>query len=146
MNNLVTIAFDTCRLYADINGYECRSTLLKSKRPNETNAEMYRSRPGIIIRQRNCITVIELMCPFETNQQKSHDYKINKYQNPHSALLNSYSHFKLILLEISSLGFTGSSTKASETYLNGKTLRFCKNYQKVSRIGNTCLILYLLQT
>ena len=42
MNNLVAIVSDTSRLYADINGYECPSTLSKSKRQNETNAEMYR--------------------------------------------------------------------------------------------------------
>ena len=66
MNNLVAIASNTSTLYANINGYECPSTLFKSKRSNETNAEMYRSRPDII-REINCITVIELTCPFETN-------------------------------------------------------------------------------
>ena len=70
MNNLVAIAFEICRLYTDINGYECPSTRFKSTRPNETNAEMYRSRPDIIIRERNCITVIELTCPFEMNLLK----------------------------------------------------------------------------
>ena len=98
MNNLVAIASDTCRSYADINGYECQSTLFESKRPNETNAEMYRSRPDIIIREGNCVTVIELTCPFETNLLKSHDYKVTKYQNLRSALLSPYSHFKLMLL------------------------------------------------
>ena len=34
MNNYVAIASDTGRLYADMNGYECPSTLYKSKRPN----------------------------------------------------------------------------------------------------------------
>ena len=40
MNNLVTIASDTYRFYADINSYECPITLFKSTRPHETNAEM----------------------------------------------------------------------------------------------------------
>ena len=88
MNSLVVIATDTCSLYPDIIGYECPSTLFKSKRPNETKAEMYRWRPDIINRERNCITVIEIMCPFETNQVKSHDYKVTKYENLRSALLN----------------------------------------------------------
>ena len=92
INNLVTIASDTCRLYADINGYECPRTLFKSKRPNEKNPEMYRSRPDIIICERNCITLIELTCPFETNLLKSHDYKITKYQNLRSAFINPCSH------------------------------------------------------
>ena len=49
MNNLITIVSDTCRVYANMNGYECPNTLFKSKRPNETNAEMYQSRPDSII-------------------------------------------------------------------------------------------------
>ena len=85
-DQLVTIASDICRLYADIKGYECPSTLFKSKRPNEINAEMYRSRPDTIIRERNCITVIKLTCPFETNLLKSHDYTITKYRSSQSLL------------------------------------------------------------
>ena len=135
MNNLVTIASDTCRLYADINGYECPSTLFKGKRPNETNAKMCWLRPGIITCERNCITVIKVTCPFETNWLKSHDYKITNYQNLRSPLLNPCSHFKLILLEISSIGFTGSSMKTFETYLNGINLdsvRIIKKCQEVA--------------
>ena len=99
-------------LNPDVNWYECPSTLFKSKIPNETNAEMYRWRPDIIILERNCITVKELSCPFETNLLKSHDYKITKYQNLGNALLNPCSHFILKLLEFSSsLGFTGTSIK-----------------------------------
>ena len=125
----------TSSQYADVNGHECQGTLLKSKRPNETNAELYQLRPDIIIRERNCITVIELTCSFEMNLLKSHDYKVTKYQNLRSALLNPFSHFKLILLEMSSLGFTGSSIKSFETYLNGKNLdsvRIIKKYQEVA--------------
>ena len=54
-----------------------------------------------IIREKNCITVIELTCSFETNPLKSYDYKITKYQNLCNALLSPYLHFTLILLEIS---------------------------------------------
>ena len=113
----------------------------KSKRSNERNAEMYWSRPDIVIRERNCITVVEVMCPFETNLLKSHDYKVSKYQNLHSALPNPCSHFKLILLEISSHDFTGSPIKIFETYLNGRN---CKSSQKMSRSCKTCFILHLL--
>ena len=90
MSNLVAIASDTCKLYADINGYECPSTLFKSKIPNETNAQMYRWRPDIIIPERNCITVIELTCPSETNLLKSHDCKITKNQNRSSQSLLTF--------------------------------------------------------
>ena len=65
MNSLVITTSDTCRLYADIIGYECPSILFRSKRTIEKSAEIYRSRPDIIIRERNCISVIELTCPLE---------------------------------------------------------------------------------
>ena len=123
------------QIYADINGCECPSTLVQSIRPNETNAEMYWSRADIIIRERNCITVIEVTCPFKTNLLSSHDYKIPKYQNLCSDLLNPCSRFKLILLEISSLDFTGPSIKTFETYVNGKNLdfvRIIKKYQEAA--------------
>ena len=87
---------------------------------NETNADMYRSRPDIIIQERNCITLIESKCPFEMNLLKSHNYKITKYQNLFSPLLNPSSHFKLILLESPTHGFTRSLRTTFEIYLNGK--------------------------
>ena len=89
---------------------------------------MYRSRPDII-RERNCITVIELACPFGTNLLKSYDYKNTKYENLRGAFLN------LILLEISCLGFTVSSIKTFETVLNGNNLdsvRIIKTCQGVA--------------
>ena len=135
MNNLVAIDSETWRLYADINGNECPRTLFKSKRRNEANAEMYRSRTDIIIRKRKCITVTELTYPFERNLPKSYDYKVTKYQSLRRALHSTCSHLKLILLEISSLGFTRSSIKTFETYLNGKKLdsvRIIKKYQEVA--------------
>ena len=85
-------------------------------------------------------------CPFETNLLKSYDYKVTKYQSLRSALLNTCSHLKLILLEISSLGFTRSSIKTFETYLNGKNLDSVRIIKKMSRSGITSFILHLLQT
>ena len=134
MKNLVTIASDTCKLYADINGYECPSILFKSKKPNETSAEMYRSRPDIIFRERNCIIVIELTCPFEMN--------LLKYRNLRSALLSLCPHFTLILPEIFSLGFTGSSIKTFQTYIIRKNLdsvRIIKKYQEVAIRASYCI-------
>ena len=118
-----------------MNNLFTKSTLFNSRRPFETNAEMYQSRPDILIPERNCITVIELTCPFEVNLLKSHDYKNTKYQNLQSTLPNLHTCFKLILLEIYSLGFTGSSIKTLETYLNGKnvdSVRVIKKCQEVA--------------
>ena len=122
MNNLSTIA-------SDINGHQCPITLFKSRRPNEAIAKMYRSRPDII-QEENCITVVELTCRLETNLLKLHNYKITKYQNLCSALSNTCSHFKLILLEISYLSFNWSSIKTFKTNLNEKKTLLNVLYKK----------------
>ena len=96
---------------------------------------MYRSRTDIITREGNCNIAIELTCPFGTNLLKLHDYKITKYQNFRRAPLNPCSHFKLRFLEISSLGFTVSSIKTFETYLNGKNLDFVRIIKKCQEVA-----------
>ena len=68
-------------------GMNVEAPYSRAKDQMEKNAEMYRSKPDIIIRETNCITVIELTCPFEKNLLKSHDYKITKYQNPAALFL-----------------------------------------------------------
>ena len=74
MNNLATPASDRGGLYADINGY----VQALCSRVEDQMKQMNRSRPDIIIRERKYITVIEVMCPFETNLLKLHDYKNTK--------------------------------------------------------------------
>ena len=113
--------------------------IINSARPNETNAEMYWSRPYIIIGKRNCITVIELTYCFETNLPKSHDYDTTKYQSLCSALLNFCSHFNWYFLRLP-LNFIRYPIKNIWKLLKWKNRVFCKNHQKVSRSGNTCFI------
>ena len=119
MNNFVTIASEDFRLYADIDGYDCPSRLFRSSRPQDPNADKYRPRPDIAIQERNKSTITELTCPFEKNLEKSRDYKKTRYKN--TFLHSPRPHFNLILLEISSSGFTGS-TKSSEQFLRSKYL------------------------
>ena len=66
------------KLYADIEGFENTNKLFKSSRRNEPNAEMYHQRPDVVILERRRITIIELTCPFETNFNKSHEYKARR--------------------------------------------------------------------
>ena len=119
MNNLVTITSDRFRLYADIDGYECPSRLFKSSRPQDPNSAKYKPSPDIVIQENNKTTIIELTCPFETNLEKSRDYKKTRYKDLRNALLSPRAHFNLILLEISSSGFTGL-TKSLEHFLISK--------------------------
>ena len=121
MNKFVTIASEGFRLYADIDGYDWPSRLFRSSRPQDPDADKYRPRLDIAIQERNKSTVIELTCPLDTNLEKSCDYKKARYKNLSSVLLCPRAHFNLILLEISSSGFTGS-TNSFEQFLKSKDL------------------------
>ena len=107
MNNLITFTSEDFKIYADINGFESTNVLFKSSRPNEPNAEMYRQRPDIVILEKRRITIVELTCPFETNFNKSHEFKTKRYNNLRNALITPHAQFTLILLEISTMGFAG---------------------------------------
>ena len=109
MSNFVTTASEGFRLCTDIDGYGWPSRLFRGNRLQDLNANKYRPRPDITIQGRKKTTIIELTCPFEANLEKSRDYKKTRYKNLPSALLSprAHFHFNLILLEISSLEFTG---------------------------------------
>ena len=115
-NNLIISISEGFKLYADIEGFENTNTLFKSSRPNEPNAEMYRQLPDIVILEIRRITIIELTCPFETNFNKSHEYKARRYNNLRKALITPLAQFSLILLEISTLGFIGKTIKTFKSF------------------------------
>ena len=78
---------------------------------------MYRQRPDIVILEKRPITTIELTCPFETNFNKSHEFKARRYNNLRNALITPRAQFNLILLEISTLGFAGKTIKTFSKFL-----------------------------
>ena len=121
MNNFVTIVSDGFRLYTDIDGYNCLSWLFWSTKPQEPDSNKYWPRHDTAIQERNKTAIIELTCPFETDLEKSCDYKKTRYKNLQSALPSPHTHLNLILKEISSSGFTGS-TKSFEQFLKSKDL------------------------
>ena len=125
-----------------MNNLFTKSTLFNSRRPFETNAEMYQSRPDILIPERNCITVMELTCPFEVNILKSHDYKNTKYQNLQSTLPNLQTFQTYTPWDLLSW-FYWIFNKNIGNLLKWKKRGFSKSYQKVSRGGNKCFILNL---
>ena len=116
MNNLITFTSEDFKIYADINGFESTNALFKSSRPNEPNTEMYRQRPDIAILEKRRITILELTCPFETDFNKSHEFKARRYNNLRKALITPSAQFNLILLEISTLGF-GKMIKTFSKFL-----------------------------
>ena len=116
-NNLIVSTSEGFKLYADIEGFENTNTLFKSSRPNEPKAGMCRQRPDIVILERRRITIIELTCPFESNFNKSREYKVRRYNNLRNTLITPRAQFNLILLEISTLGFAGKTIKTFRKFL-----------------------------
>ena len=110
-NHLKTkVANDLLQVYVDIDGYVNPATLFKKRDQaiitNMDDNLRHRARPDIVLKNNNQITAIELTCPYETNREKSRKFKKRWYKNLKNELITSTSIFKLILLEIISLGFT----------------------------------------
>ena len=59
----------------------------------------------MVIRKNDDIMVIELTVCFETNVEKSRNYKMNKYRSLRSDLDINVKSYDLILIEITTLGF-----------------------------------------
>ena len=87
MNSLKTFRSEDFKIYADINGFESTNALFKSSRPNKPNAEMYRQPPDIVILEKRQITIIELTCPFETDFNRSREFKDTTIYTAGSSLL-----------------------------------------------------------
>ena len=62
-------------------------------------------RPDIAILDGDKIAVIELTICFETNTLISREYKIKRYNDLKSQLLQPVSKFKMLFLEITSVEF-----------------------------------------
>ena len=82
-------------------------------------------------KKKRWITIIELPCPFETNFNKSPEFKARRYNSLRNTLITHRAQFNLILLEISSLGFAGKTIKTFNKFL--KELKL-----DVERIINKC--------
>ena len=95
---------------------------------------MCRQRPDIAILEKRRITILELTCPFETDFNKSHEFKAKRNNNLRKALITLSAQFNLILLEISTLGF-GKMIKTFSKFLKELKLddeRIIDKYQEVA--------------
>ena len=95
----------TCftRLYVDLIGYDNPALLFKPRNqhsgycPNGENDNLaHRARPDIVINQKDRIIVIELTIPYETNLISSREFKIKRYENLRSELIDPCKTFELV--------------------------------------------------
>ena len=80
-------------LFADIEGYR------------NTFELFHRLRPDVAIVTATEVIIVELTCCFETNLQKSREYKIERYRNIGDDLIDQSKKLRKVFIEISSLGF-----------------------------------------
>ena len=81
------------KIFIDLDGYSSPSSLFKS------------CRPDVVLLKDDEITVIELTVCFETNIEKSKQYKLEKYKHLENDLQKPIRSFTLITVEITTLGF-----------------------------------------
>ena len=79
-------------IYGDLEGY-CKTS------------ELFHSfRPDIVLVKDDTIYILELTCCFETNTEKSRNFKMNKYIDIKNDCTRRFRHCKKIFIEITSLG------------------------------------------
>ena len=132
-NHLKTkVTNDLLQLYADIDGYDNPATLFKRRyQAIETNIDdnlSHRVRPDTVLKNDNQIIAIELTCPYETNTEKSREFKKRRFENLKNELITPTSNFKLILLEITSLGCTTNDVKCFKDFM----LKLNLDYERIS--------------
>ena len=87
----------------------------------------YRARPDIMLKKYNQIMAIEFTCPYETYTEKSRELKKIRYENLKNELITPTSNFKLILLEITSLGCTTNDVKCFKDFM----LKLNLDYERI---------------
>ena len=87
----------------------------------------HRARPDIVLKNDNQITTMELTYLYETNTEKLREFKKRRYENLKNELITPTSNFKLILLEITNLGFTTNDVKCFKDFM----LKLNLDYERI---------------
>ena len=88
---------DLSQLHADIDGYGNQASLFKRRyqaiRSNMDDSHQHRARPDIVLTNYTQIISTELTCPYETNKEKSREFKKRRYENLKNELISPTSNF-----------------------------------------------------
>ena len=114
---------DGYQLYADITGYR-------------NPAELFRTlRPDIVLLIADELIAIELTCCFETNFDKSRNYKKERYSDLESNC-NLSVKIKKIFVEVSSLGFLPKCIKELKSLCKKNPgINICRILNKTSEVA-----------
>ena len=80
-------------MYADVPGYRNPAVLFN------------KSRPDVVLRKNNTLYIFELTVCFETNTEKSRQYKVDCYQKIEEEVTIPFDSINKYYIEITSLGF-----------------------------------------
>ena len=88
---------DLSQLHADIDGYGNQASLFKRRcqaiRSNMDDSHQHRARPDIVLTNYTQIISTELTYPYETNKEKSREFKKRRYENLKNELISPTSNF-----------------------------------------------------
>ena len=87
------------KLYADLVGFQTPTILFRQHRPN-----------ACIVTSKGEIYAIELTVCYEHNTTKAREYKEQRYKNLQDEIEIEYSVFKVVFIEITTLGRTPKTT------------------------------------
>ena len=140
-------------LYADIKCFENHTTLFKSPQQSlattgsQQNNLLHHARPDTAIETRGTLTVTELTCPYKTNATKSHQYKETRYKKHRREPHAPSSNFRLIFLELTSLGFLAKNIKTFMNFLKS-TININERYliAKLQKVAIRCFYLTYYRT
>ena len=81
------------------------------KLPKKCPSELFETqRPDIVFLKGEEMVLVELTCCFESNTGRSRQYKQKRYENLQSQLLVPCSNFRVLFLEITTIGFIGKQS------------------------------------
>ena len=140
-------------MHADIKCFETHTTLFKSPQKSiattgsQQNNLLHHARPDTAIETRGSLTVTELTCPYETNAAKSREYKDTRYKKNRRELHAPLSNFRLMFLEVTSLGFLARSIKTFMNFLKS-IININERYliEKLQKMAISCFYLTYYRT
>ena len=98
-HHLSTAVNSDDKLYADLVGFQTPTVLFRQHRPDAG-----------IATSKSEIYAIELTVCFEHNTTEAREYKERRYRNLQDEIEIEYSEFKVVFIEITTLGLTPKTT------------------------------------
>ena len=110
-------------LYGDLDGYRRTSEIFQTFRPD------------IALKKNGVLYVIERTCCFETNAEKSREYKQAKYRTLEQDSKYRWRGFQFFSIEITSLGIVTSHFEDIKVLFKGTNINFQRMISKCMEVA-----------